>query len=76
MKPPVKTEIFVNSLGEFFHYEPLFTSSFSQNLIILEAEMISKILSYHKIAKLVKYYSGLAKVKDALYPNIVYAQLR
>jgi hypothetical protein len=26
MKPPVKTEIFINRPGRFFHYEPLFTS--------------------------------------------------
>ena len=26
MKPPVKTETFINSPGRFFHYEPLFTS--------------------------------------------------
>jgi len=30
MKPPAKTEVFVNSPGRFFHYEPLFTGSFSQ----------------------------------------------
>jgi len=28
--------------GRFFHYEPLFTSSFSKNLIIPEATMSSK----------------------------------
>ncbi len=37
MHPFVKAEIFINSLGRFFHYEPLFTSSFSKNLIIPEA---------------------------------------
>jgi len=41
MKPVVKTEPFINSPGGFFHYEPLFTSSFSRNLIILEAVMFS-----------------------------------
>ena len=40
--PSVKTETFINSLGGFFHYEPLFTSSFSKNLIIPEAAMFSK----------------------------------
>ena len=30
MKPPVKAEIYMNSLGRFLHYEPLFTSSFSK----------------------------------------------
>jgi len=42
MKPYVKTETFINSPGRFFHYEPLFTSSFSKNLIMPEAVMISK----------------------------------
>ena len=35
-------EIGSNSPGRFFHYEPLFTSSFSKNLIIPEAIMFSK----------------------------------
>jgi len=30
MKPPVKAETYMNSLGRFFHYESLFTSSFSK----------------------------------------------
>ena len=30
MKPPVKAEVIINSPGGFFHYEPLFTSSFSK----------------------------------------------
>ena len=30
MKLPVKTKAFTNSPGRFFHYEPFFTSSFSQ----------------------------------------------
>jgi hypothetical protein len=32
----------MNGPGEFFHYEPLSTSSFSKNLIIPEAVMSSK----------------------------------
>jgi hypothetical protein len=39
---PVKADILINSPGRFFHYEPLFTSSFSKNLIIPEAVMFSK----------------------------------
>ena len=35
-------EVFINSPVRFFHYEPLFTSSFSKNLIIPEAVMLSK----------------------------------
>jgi hypothetical protein len=42
MKLSVKAETFINSLGRFFHYEPLSTSSFSKNLIISEAVMFSK----------------------------------
>ncbi|MGA9178220.1 MAG: nucleoside recognition domain-containing protein [Desulfobacterales bacterium] len=42
MKPSVKAETFINILGRFFHYEPLFTSSFSKNLIIPDAETFSK----------------------------------
>jgi hypothetical protein len=42
MKPYVKTEIFINSLGRFFHYKPLFTSSLSKNIMMPEAVMISK----------------------------------
>jgi hypothetical protein len=42
MKPPVKAKTFMNIPGRFFHYEPLFTSSFSKNLIILEAGRLSK----------------------------------
>ena len=30
IRPPVKAEIFMNNPGRFFHYEPLFTSSFKQ----------------------------------------------
>ena len=37
IKFPVKAETFINSPSRFFHYEPLFTSSFSKNLIIPEA---------------------------------------
>jgi len=44
-----------------FLYTPfnnsLLSPKFSKNLIIPEAAMFSKILSYHKTAKLVKYYS-------------------
>ena len=32
----------INNPGWFFHYEPLFTSSFSKNLIMAEAEIFSK----------------------------------
>jgi hypothetical protein len=39
---PVKEETFIDSPGRFFHYEPLFTSSFSKNLIIPDAAMFSK----------------------------------
>ena len=39
MKPPVKADTFINRPGRFFHYEHLFTSSFSQNLIIPEAPL-------------------------------------
>jgi len=42
MKPPVNADNYINSPGRFFHYEPLFTSSFSKNLIIPEAAMFSK----------------------------------
>jgi len=42
MKSSVKAGIFINNPGKFFHYEPLFTSSFSKNLIIPEAAMFSK----------------------------------
>jgi len=38
----VPPEAFINSPDVFFHYEPLFTSSFSKNLIISEAVMFSK----------------------------------
>jgi len=31
MKRPVKAETFMNSPGRFFHYEPLFSISFSKN---------------------------------------------
>jgi len=41
MKLPVKAETFINSPGRFFHYEPLFTSSFSQKFNIPEAVMFS-----------------------------------
>ncbi|MBU1161406.1 MAG: hypothetical protein KKF96_02510, partial [Proteobacteria bacterium] len=37
IKAPVKTDTFINNPGRFFHYESLFTSSFSKNLIIPEA---------------------------------------
>jgi len=30
MKPPIKAEAFINIPGRFFHYDPLFTSSFSK----------------------------------------------
>jgi hypothetical protein len=42
MKLSVKAETFIHSPGRFFHYELLFTSSFSKNLIIPEAAMVSK----------------------------------
>jgi hypothetical protein len=42
MKSPIKAEHHINSPGRFFHYEPLFTSSFRKNLIIPEAVMLSK----------------------------------
>jgi hypothetical protein len=42
MKPSAKAETFLNSPDRFFHYEPLFMSSFSKNLIIPEAAMFSK----------------------------------
>jgi hypothetical protein len=38
----VKAKTFINSPSMFFHYEPLFTSSFSKNLIIPEAAIFSK----------------------------------
>jgi hypothetical protein len=44
MKFFVKAEEFVNSLGRFFHYDPLFTSSFSKNLIIFEAGDVFKMI--------------------------------
>jgi hypothetical protein len=40
--PSVKAETSMNCPGRFFHYEPLFTSSFSKNLIISEAVIFSK----------------------------------
>jgi hypothetical protein len=39
---PLKAYIFLNSLGRFFYYEPLFTSSCSKNLMMPEAVMFSK----------------------------------
>jgi hypothetical protein len=42
MNPPVKIDTFINSPGRFFHYDPLFTSSFRKILIIHEAVMSSK----------------------------------
>jgi len=42
MKTSAKAETFINSPGRFFHYEPLFMSSFRKNLIISEAAMFSK----------------------------------
>jgi len=42
MKPSDRVQTFINSPDRFFHYEPLFTSSFSKNLIIPEAAMFSK----------------------------------
>jgi len=42
MKSSVKAEALINSPDKFFHYEPFFTSSFSKNLIIPEAVMLSK----------------------------------
>ena len=32
MKLPVKAETYMNSPGRFFHYEPLFTSSFRKKI--------------------------------------------
>jgi hypothetical protein len=39
---PVKAETLINGPGRLFHYEPLFTSFFSKNLIIPEAIIFSK----------------------------------
>jgi len=49
---PVKGKAFMNRPDRFFHYDPLFTSSFSQNLIIPEAVMFSKNLGYEQILKI------------------------
>jgi len=68
MKPPVIAEVFINSPSRFFHSCWVEAKSEDQTspysrvlsekyLIIPEAAMFSKILSYHKKAKLVKYYS-------------------
>jgi hypothetical protein len=35
----LKLKTVMNSIGRFFHYESLFTSSFSKNLIISETAM-------------------------------------
>jgi len=43
MKGFIKTEIFINIPGRFFHYEPLSASSFRKNLIIPEASEFSKV---------------------------------
>jgi hypothetical protein len=48
MKPHVKAQTFINSSGRFFHYEPLFMSSFSKNLIIPDAILFSKGLTVTK----------------------------
>jgi hypothetical protein len=49
---PVKAKNFINSPSGFFHYEPLFTSSFSKNLIMPEAVMFSKGQSVTKFISL------------------------
>jgi len=41
----LKPKALINGPNEFFHYEPLFMSSFGKNLIIPEALMFSKNLS-------------------------------
>lgn len=55
MKLPVKAKTFINSPGWFFHYEPLFTSSFSKNLITPEATMLSKRLKYYSLYFLILF---------------------
>jgi hypothetical protein len=47
----------MNSPDRFFHYEPLFTSSFSKNLIIPEVGMLSKVKDYSFINSLDKNYT-------------------
>ena len=42
MKLSIKAKPLISSPVRFFHYKPLFTSSFSKNLIISEAVMFSK----------------------------------
>ena len=42
MKRPLIAETFIYSPGRFFHYEPLFTSSFRKNLIIPDAILFAK----------------------------------
>jgi hypothetical protein len=45
MKLLARVEAFINISDKFFHYERLFTSSFSKNLIIPEALMfLNKII--------------------------------
>ena len=44
VKPIVKEKVSIDSPVRFFHYEPLFTISFSKNLIIPEAVMLLSFL--------------------------------
>jgi hypothetical protein len=37
-----KAEVFINGPVRFFHYEPLFTRSFSKNIIMPEAVILLK----------------------------------
>jgi len=79
MKPPVKAETFINSPGRFFHYEPLFTSSFSKNLIIPEAVMISKAKSVTKFSILNKAYPsnvryGRSKIKGCEIELLIFSK--
>jgi hypothetical protein len=48
METYIKAETLINNPGRFFHYEPLFTSSFSKNLIMPEAVIFSKDVSVIK----------------------------
>ncbi len=49
MKPYVKAKTFINNPGRFFHYEPLFTSSFSKNIIMPESgNIFKKLRCYEK----------------------------
>jgi hypothetical protein len=54
----------MNSPGSFFHYEPLFTSSFRKNLIIHEAEMFSKDLMLPPIFNLSKLFLTSTGITD------------